>query len=180
MGSCLSKRSPSEVSGDSLIAAAEEATPVDDSKDEFSQRSNDQPSFESDAQPVSDLASLLPRNETDISRSMFVIRSGFVARAIQEGFPVMALSSFAQNELGATPEENESLFSSFGFVTLLPFCMKPVLGLLSDVCPIISAERRRPYMIVGMIGVGCASFFVATMVTNIVTLGACHIIHSAL
>ena len=44
------------------------------------------------------------------------------------------------------------------FAQLFPFCIKPIYGLLSDTMPCFG-ERRRPYLMVGLLGCGISFCF---------------------
>merc|ERR1712159_534038 len=52
------------------------------------------------------------------------------------------------------------LFSTNGFAQIIPFCIKPVYGILTDLLP-IGGYRRKPYILMGLAGQAACFFWMA-------------------
>jgi len=87
-----------------------------------------------------------------------VLLSAFMASGLMFGMPGMPTAYFAENTLKLTPEQESTTLSMNSFAQLFPFCIKPIYGLLSDTLPCFG-ERRRPYMMAGLLGCGISFCF---------------------
>jgi len=94
-----------------------------------------------------------------------VLLSSFMASGLMFGMPGMPIAYFAENTLKLTPEQESTTLSMNSFAQLFPFCIKPIYGLLSDTMPCFG-ERRRPYLMVGLLGCGISFCFLGHCVNT--------------